>query len=265
MIPIYKAIEFKGEMSGGTTRPWLVTVLRGNQPASYVVKLYSEQYNEQNCTVLKECLCSRLAKEFDLCSPDCALIEFTHDFIKSLPTEYRHFLQKKDQRLKFATALIQSPYENYSPALKEEFLKIYDLATIYAFDNLILNVDRRTEKPNMFFKDRNVLLIDHELTLSIAHNAKNELLNNEPWTHNFQRHLFYPFLKEMKQSEKKGCLDTFSYYLTELIDFDILDQIYEQLDEYEHPVDAYGLIKSYLYTANKKAGSFIKKIEYTLQ
>ena len=142
MIPIYQAIEFKGEMQGGTTRPWQVTVLRDNEPASYIVKLYSEQYNEQNCTVLKECICSRLAKEFDLYSPDCALIDFTPDFIRSLPIEYRQSLQRKDQRLKFATTLIQPPYENYSPALKSNFLQTYDLGTIYAFDNLILNVDR---------------------------------------------------------------------------------------------------------------------------
>ncbi len=57
MIPVYQAIEFKDEMIGGSTRPWQVTVLKNGAPAIYVVKLYTEKNNEQNCTVFKECVC----------------------------------------------------------------------------------------------------------------------------------------------------------------------------------------------------------------
>lgn len=231
---------------------------------AYVVKLYSEHNNEQNSTVFKECVCSRLAKEFDLATPEPALVDFTSDFIENLPEHFRQVLIKKDQRLKFATKLVQPPYQNYSPALREEYLKNYDLGTFYAFDDLILNVDRRIDKPNMFFKDGNVLLIDHELTFATAVNARDNLIDNKLWSHNYQRHLFYKVLKDRKPSESDGCFDTFSYYLRELIDFDIIDEILDQLTECGHSVDAYVSIKDYLCILQQNADKFVHLIESTL-
>jgi hypothetical protein len=107
MIPVYQAIEFKDEMIGGSTRPWQVIVLKNGVPASYVVKLYTEKDNEQNYTVFKECVCSRLAKEFDLQTPDTALIDFTPQFIETLPDKFQEVLKLKDSRLKFATELLE--------------------------------------------------------------------------------------------------------------------------------------------------------------
>lgn len=265
MLPVYQAIEFKGVMEGGSTRPWQVTVLENGVPAGYVVKLYSEANNEQNYTVFKECVCSCLANEFDLQTPDPALIEFTPEFIQSLPVIYRQDLVQKDARIKFATKLVEPPYQNYSPALREEFLRSYDLGTIYAFDNLILNVDRRVDKPNMFFKDGEIQLIDHELTLVTAKNAEKALIGNDLWSHNYQRHIFYQELKGMDVSERIGCFDTFSYYLRELINLDFLDTIVDQLSEYDHPVDAYVDIKGYLDAAQQNANKFAGLIETTLE
>jgi hypothetical protein len=265
MIPVYEAIEFKGEMVGGSTRPWQVTVLQEGEPVSYIVKLYTEANNEQNCTVLKECICSVLAREFDLKTPTPALIEFNADFIANLPTDIQSILQQKDQRIKFASRLVQPPYQNYSPALKEEYLQTYDLGTIYAFDNLILNVDRRTEKPNMFFKEGDVVLIDHELTLVTTHNARNSLINNTEWPHNYQRHLFHPILSDMELEGREACFDTFSYYLRDLVDFDDLDRVVEQLVEYGHPVETYLSIRGYFKTAQQHSERFVNLIEGTLQ
>ena len=264
MIPIYQAIEFKGEMKGGSTRPWLVTVLKDQQPVPYVAKLYTEINNEQNSTVFKECVCSYLAKEFDLDTPEPALIDFTPAFIKTLPDRYREILQQKDSRLKFATMLLPSPYENYSPALQDGFLKSYDIATIYAFDNLILNVDRRIDKPNLFFRDGYVSLIDHELTLATTKNAYNELTNNKLWTHNYPRHLFFEPLKKMSIEDKQGIYDTFSYYLTELVDLRFMPKILDQLDDCGYMLESYESINRYLCAAQNNAKRFIQLIENTL-
>lgn len=69
----------------------------------------------------------------------------------------------------------------------------------------------------------------------------------------------------MDAGERAGCFDTFSYYLRELVDFDFLDSIVDQLMEYGHPVEAYVPVKSYLDAAQKNAGKFIELIENTLQ
>lgn len=265
MIPIYEAIEFKGLMQGGSTRPWQVMVLENGVPESYVVKLYDEVNNEQNCTVFKECICSRLAREFDLETPDAALIDFTPAFIANLPDPFRNVLRQKDPRLKFATKLVRSPYQNYSPALSEAFLKGFDIGTIYAFDNLILNVDRRVEKPNLLFKDGRVVLIDHELTLTTTQNAEKALIANVPWSHYYQNHLFFRNLKYMNDQEREGCFDGFSYYLRDLIDFSFLDLIADQLVECGHPAEAYIPIKRYLCKAQENESIFVQLLESTLQ
>jgi hypothetical protein len=213
MIPIYQAIEFKSVMEGGSTRPWQVTVLKNGMPTSYVVKLYSEKDNEQNCTVFKECVCSSLAKEFDLQTPEPALVDFTPDFIETLPDDLRSILTRKDPRLKFATELLEPPYQNYSPTLQEKYLKTYDIGSIYAFDNLILNVDRRKDKPNLLFKEASAVLIDHELTFATTENTLKELKNNNIWLHNFKRHIFYDVLSEMNFDEQGSWFDDFSTIL----------------------------------------------------
>lgn len=265
MIPIYQAIEFKDEMIGGSTRPWQVTVLKNGTPASYVVKLYSEKNNDQNCTVFKECVCSCLAKEFDLQTPEPALIDFTPQFVNTLPDNFKAVLKLKDSRLKFATELLEPPYQNYSPSLQEKYLKTYDIGSIYAFDNLILNVDRRTDKPNLLFKGERAVLIDHELTLATTENTLNELKNNHVWAHNYKRHIFYEALRNLDFVKIDGGFDEFSYYLRELVDFNFIDTIMEELNDLGHPIDAYLSIKNYLCTVQKKTTHFIQLITDTIR
>jgi hypothetical protein len=264
MIPVYQAIEFKEEMIGGSTQPWQVTVLKNGAPVSYVVKLYTEKSNEANCTILKECVCSRLAKEFDLQTPEPALIDFSPQFIETLPVKFQTALKRRDPRLKFGTELLKSPYQNYSPSLQEKYLKNYDLGSIYAFDNLILNVDRRVDKPNLLFKNESAVLIDHELTFATSQNTLNQLNNNSVWAHNHKRHIFYEVLSNLNFAEQAGLFDDFSYYLRDLIDFKFIDTIMEQLDEHGHRVDAYISIKDYLCTVQEKTTLFIQLITDTI-
>lgn len=137
-------------------------------------------------------------------------------------------------------------YQNYSPSLQEKYLKIYDIGSIYAFDNLILNVDRRSEKPNLLFKGESAVLIDHELTLATTQNSLNQLKNKRIWAHNYKRHIFYEILKNQDFTEEDGLFDEFSYYLRDLVNFKFIDNIMEQLVDLGHPVDAYLSIKDYL-------------------
>lgn len=265
MIPVYQAIEFKEEMIGGSTRPWQVTVLKNGIPASYVVKLYTEKNNDQNCTVFKECVCSCLAKEFDLQTPEPALIDFTSQFIDTLPDNFKTVLKLKDPRLKFATELLEPPYQNYSPSLQEKYLKTYDIGSIYAFDNLILNVDRRTDKPNLLFKGESAVLIDHELTLATCENTLTELKNNHIWAHNYKRHIFYEVLRNMNFLKEDGGFEEFSYYLRKLINFNIIDTIMDQLNDLGQPIDAYISIKNYLCAIQEKTPIFIQTITDTIR
>lgn len=264
MIPLYDAIEFIKVMEGGSTRPWQVTVNQNGEPVPYVVKLYPLPHNE-NCTVLKECICSLLAPQFDLETPEIALINFSQPFLDGLKPELRQVLKTRDPRIKFASRLVEPPYENYSPALHNAYLESFDIGSVYAFDNLILNVDRRNDKPNMFFKTGKVVLIDHELTLETWANARNAVLNNSPWTHNYKRHLFHAVLRDMEETHKNHCFDTFFEYLNTSVNFDELDFLPEFLEEHGHPVMPFFDIKDYLCTLKQNSGRFVQLLQNTIQ
>ena len=68
--------------------------------------------------------------------------------------------------LLFGCRLVEGPYP-FSRALPLKKLEAYEMETIYGFDNLILNTDRRPDKPNLLMPDgEEAVLIDHELSLS---------------------------------------------------------------------------------------------------
>lgn len=205
-----------------------------------------------------------MAQQFDLETPDIALINFTQGFIQSLAPEQRTFLNSRDPRIKFASRLIEPPYQNYSPALQTQHFESFDIGSIYAFDNMILNVDRREEKPNMLFKNGRVLLIDHELTLAATSNAQQAVENNASWTHNYQRHLFHPVIRNMEAVDKTHCFDTFTEYLQNISDFNKLDFLVEKLDEFDHPVGSFFHIKSYLRTLKQNSSRFISLLNDTV-
>lgn len=260
MLPIYEAVGFEKVMLGGTTRPWLVNVLENGKPVPYVVKLYTEKYNEDNCSVLKEAICSYLASEFEIQVPEPALINFSQGFIATLPAEQQAELAKKDSRLKFGCRLIEAGYENFSPQLSGTYLQNYDIGTIYAFDNLILNHDRKTEKPNLFFKNSRVVLIDHEHTFTLAKGATDALNATREWPPILNiGHLFFPHLVKLEAEAKRGIFDTFQSYLESMVNFQGLDAIYDQLERCGHPISAYFDIRDYLRVAKAKS-SFLKLI-----
>ena len=255
MLPIYEAIGFEKVMEGGSTRPWLVNVLEGHKAIPYVVKLYTEKYNEENNSVLKEIICSNLANQFEIETPSPALIRFSEDFISTLPETLQTELNRKDQRLKFGTRLIESGYENFSPQLSGKYLRDFDLGTIYAFDNLIMNLDRKIEKPNLFFRNDRVVLLDHEQTLATTPGAIESIDGKRKWPYWYRKHLFYENLVSMSEKEKSTVFDTFTGYLESLVNFNELEDIYHQLEENDLPIDQYFDFRDYFRAveANKTA------------
>ena len=75
--------------------------------------------------------------EFDLSVPKPALINFSEDFIKTLPDEIREIIFLRDERLKFG-----SEYCNEVTLLKADLpatqinIFLHDLPVIYSFDVL---------------------------------------------------------------------------------------------------------------------------------
>ena len=144
-------------------------------------------------------------------------------------------------------------------------MKKYDLATVYAFDNLVLQTDRRTQKPNLWFSQEEIWLIDHEATFATCENARNELTGNFSWSYYYTNHLFYGVLKGLSRQEKIQCFDTFEEYFRTFDPIRALGNIDEQLAEYKLPIEGFVKIADYFRSLKQFPDRFIYAIKGSIQ
>lgn len=231
-IPTYHAISFLGELPGGSTRPWAILAVGENgEPQKFAVKLFREYHLRQYPAVANEVFGSVLAAAFDLGTPATALITFSAEFLSTLGPEQLEQLRTVPDTPKFGTAFIEGCYP-YSVALGAKALEDYDQETIYAFDNLILNVDRRPDKPNILLHGSDSYIIDHEMTLEGIPSAMNQL-QRQQWEHYYRGHLFYDYLRTRGPERIRNSFQTFGYYLQNLDP--------RCLEAYQHQLDTFGL------------------------
>ncbi|HRH34510.1 MAG TPA: hypothetical protein PKY12_05600 [Catalimonadaceae bacterium] len=245
MVSIVEAQTFIKVMEGGTTLPWLVICQSDAGPKPYVVKLYKSNYTEQNEVIFRELVCSYLANQFDLATPEAVLVRMSPEFLSTLPERELDQYKQTSEGLKLGTAYIEPPYVNYSPALVLEFLKPYDLASVFAFDQSMLNKDRREGKPNLLLKENDVYLIDHEICLEgLETGLKQFKMGLLP--HQAFDHLFLQVLQKLSPEEKQLCFDTFFEYLEKAVNFDGIRQISFHLEDHEIPCHSSEEIYDYL-------------------
>ena len=244
MVPIVEAQTFIKVMEGGTTLPWLVICQSDTGPKPYVVKLYKVNFTEQNEVIFRELVCSHLADQFDLATPETVLVQMSPEFLNTLPTQQLVQYRQTTEGLKLGTAYIEPPYVNYSPALAIEFLKPFDVASVFAFDQCILNKDRREGKPNLLLKENDVYLIDHEICLEgLDVGLKQFKMGLLP--HQAFDHLFLNVLQKLPPNEKQSCFDTFFEYLEKAVNFDGIKQISFHLED--HSITCHSTDKIYDY------------------
>ncbi|MCI4671983.1 MAG: hypothetical protein MRZ79_27820 [Bacteroidia bacterium] len=261
LIPLLEAVEFHRVITeGGSTYPWIVTATDGRTRSQYVVKLYKQdhQYRPNN----KEIIASVLLDEFDLNTPEFALINFSENFISTLSPEIKLRLEGIDTKPKFATKYLPG-VETFSPSLHFKELSKYNIESIYAFDKLIRNVDRRIGKPNILFGESEAFLIDHELSLNV-NQVVIEKVENEDWSYlkdnnPKSEHVFLKALKEAKSLDDELTFDTFDFYLN-LLNPRKLIPYQEKMEELNFEVDDFVDIIRYLQIVKEKRPSFIQAL-----
>ena len=263
MLSVYEAISFENRIEkGGSTYPWIVNVLTEEGIETYVVKLFTEKHIEQYNPVVNEVVASLLATEFDLPTPAPALINFSADFIDTLSSPLKKELKKKDTRIKFGCKYIPGA-TSYSPALHRKFFKRYEVDSIFAFDNLIQNVDRRNEKPNILLLDKRAYLIDHELSLSSINEKLANDLRAGHWRYNKERHIFYEYLKKGRKKDKLSYFETFLENLRHL-NVNKADEYLSILETHGYSTEAFTYIKSYLAIVKNDCSKFINLLRNSI-
>ena len=227
-MQILKLVHIDRFIDGGSSKPLLITAVDDNGKANqYVMKLFKKNYVEQNYSVAKEILICELAKEFNLPVPNYALIDIDHELLSKYfePEE----LAKLDENYKFCSEF-NGQFVIFNPLVSLQFIKSYDIANLFAFDNVIINSDRGgfRNKPNLLVNDEEILLIDHEQTLPFINNCYGNpnyftYLQNYP----YQRHLVVTHLKSMRL--KNGVFDEFLEML-KYLNIEKFIPIFDKLD-----------------------------------
>lgn len=226
-----KLVAIREEQKGGSTRPLIIDAEDENSKiSSYVLKLYNKKSINQNFAVAKEILISELAKEFDLPVPNYGIINFDHKYLsRFFDTNY---INNLDLGYKFCSKIVDGVVI-FNPSIKNNFLQDYDIENVFAFDNLILNIDRGGfhNKPNLLVSDEDFVLIDHELTLPFYSHPQNSSINywNTFMTYSCNNHIFFKFLK--KKKNKNLIFDEFQMHLNNL-NLTIFDNIFALFDKF---------------------------------
>lgn len=256
-MKILEAIQFnKVFTQGGRTQPWLIQVSVEGERSPYVVKLFSTDEVDNEHTVAREVLGSVLATEFDLSTPEPALVHFSKAFIDTLPVDIRDILYFKDDRLKFATSYCENTILLKNDLPSPQINKfIHDIPTIYAFDTLINNKDRGNYKTNILISNNtsDYYVFDHERAFKHIEKLISEISTNT-FTETLQNHVLHKYL--CKKRNKHKLFDTFLEYFR-ILNVDILDEYNDFLGA--HGLDSNDLIhlKSYLCTLKLKSNWFV--------
>lgn len=257
LLPVIRVTEILQEtVVGGTTRPMLVV---GEDGRKYILKIFSKKDAAQRSYTVAEVISSLLAREFDLFVPEAVYMTIDPELIKSLeytqPKIFQKLQEKEVEKLLFGS-LYHEGLPIYSPAINDRLLELDEFESVFAFDMLIANDDRRAIKPNILRGRNHYLLIDHEkafegLEVTLANYQKGIV------PHHFSNHIFYTRLK--KEARKKlntVNFETFKEYFRILTFNKIEENIHFLVDNGYNADECYSWLK-YLQTQKENYNTFV--------
>jgi hypothetical protein len=257
LLPELRVTEILPEiLLGGTTKPVLVLAEDGKK---YVLKLFGKRHAQQRCYTGAEVCAYFLAKEFDLFIPDAVLIHIPEEVLR-LTERYNPALftqlQSKDlSKPCFGSYYLES-YPIYSPVVNDRLVDQDEFESIFAFDTLILNEDRRLTKPNVLRGVNHYYLIDHDKAFE-GYKIASE---NYESGHLLHFHSYHLFCDQLKRAEKKDPgsvnFETFYEYLRSLDTSRINVQLH-RLGELGYSVDECYNWLSFVEQQKKKCATFV--------
>ncbi|MGB0861487.1 MAG: HipA family kinase [Saprospiraceae bacterium] len=259
ILPIYEAVFLeKDNVPGGTTLPCQMTVVDKNENLKgvYIVKVFGQRHIEQYNPTNKEIIANILAQAFEIKVPSLALVEVPLFIIEEMKQNPVYGKSELKAGYYYGCAYIENT-ASYEAGLETNTYETWELATIFAFDVLIRNFDRRTQKPNILFKEQEFILIDHDLAL--------DLTKDYAWYKSNQtyqkvvkgvkgEHIFLKHLKAVHEVEKI----TFDDFIMDLrgLDFKELDKAQKVLEMLDMDTSDFEVIKEYLKSIQADSTNF---------
>lgn len=196
-----EALQGFSTLGSGTTEPMLIrgVCTTTGEKADYVIKFVNSPRMSVEASS-RELIASFMAMELELNVPEPAIINVTQPFVETLRGHQGYKAAANSIGKNFGCRYIEGFMELlWNQKLSEGQLD--QARKIFAFDMLILNTDRRTNKPNLLSDGEKIIIFDHELAFGFVFDL---ITNNTPWIfsdadkHWIENHFFYSTLKSNK-------------------------------------------------------------------
>jgi hypothetical protein len=195
------AVRFEKAMTSGRTRPLVLACEEADEESDgsteYIVKLRGS-IDTGGVGLACELVASEVARYLDLSVPEPAIVEVTEEFARSVPEESSREALRKSLGLNFGSRFLSGGYITW-PKGKLVLPALRPVASeTIAFDAFIQNPDRTAQRPNLLWKDEELVLFDHEMAFSFLYAIGGPA---EPWTDSFEgplrSHVFYQPLRSL--------------------------------------------------------------------
>lgn len=190
-----EAIEYRQELLTGSTKPLVLQCeSRDGEKSDYVVKLKNSSKTGV-FGLASEWICSGLAGYFNLVTPHAEVVHICKEFAEAVPSAPVRNRLLENVGENFGSLYLAGGYAAW---LKGRPLTrpLRRLAVdILCFDVFVQNLDRRPQKPNVLWKDEELVIVDHEMAFPFPF----AINSNEPWVDTFatgiRQHLFFGALR----------------------------------------------------------------------
>jgi hypothetical protein len=261
MLLCVSATTFIREMTSGRTCPILCgcSDLVGASAGEFVVKLLGQPFQGSGDGPLLEFVASCIAQHFDILVPEPAAVEMTSEFVRLVAASRPRLSSAlvKSVGICFGTRVV-GPIMQWpiGKAIPEAMLGA--ATTIFAFDALIKNPDRKTYNPNLATKGDDVYVFDHECAFSFLQAiGEPSFAWNLECERYLQEHVFYKRLKG-----KQLDLAKFQAALHTLTDT-VLTEIRGEVPDV-WLTEKFERIAKHLVNIREHEGEFIEQLRRTL-
>ncbi|MFY8032957.1 MAG: HipA family kinase [Flexibacteraceae bacterium] len=251
-MEIITGLRFKNIVKSGSQKAWEIDGLDqyGNEN-TWCVKLYSPINHNQS--TINDIICSTLARELEVSTPDFGMLRMTSEFKELLPNDQITRFDKLRQDYLFCTKWINDA-TIINPISELKKIANYELESVYAFDFLVQNKDRRFEKPNLLISNAECFIIDHEMTFVAAHLSfpRNEI--SIP-----KNHLLMEYLKHNSLTSFDTFQEVFKHFKVSA-----MENLPQEIEAVGYDLDYSYIVLTYLEEVSTNSQLFIKKLKASL-
>jgi len=208
MLDTVQAVTFIKKMSNGKTMPLLMQCLQENNNLIDVVVKLSCKCERKEIALASEAVCSMLATDLGLLTPEPFLVEINPNVINQelFPEIYDDI--SNSSRIAFGSKLLPNNFGIFNFISDSNLQSAMD---IFSFDALILNSDRRENNPNCKSDGHSIAIFDHDIALSSTNDLGSSFLIPYPWDIGAlnhmkagnSKHILYKYLHNKNMSINK--------------------------------------------------------------